>query len=128
MTSEKDSVRPRLCDKSYYSITLPRQHESNWNGFVEYIVNTVCHYVNMLNSDFIGAGTKINHADHPRFLHQDLPPFVNTRVYNNNVHISIGLVSSSLDTHDVTDAHIAALGDAALDDEGEHRADSYAPG
>ena len=82
----------------------------------------------MLNSDFIGVGTKINHADHPRFLHQDLPPFVNTHVYNNNFHISIGLLSSSLDTHDVTDAHVTALGDAALDDKGGHRADSYAPG
>ena len=99
-----------------------------WNGFVEYIVNAVCHYVNMLNSDFLCAGNKINHADHPRFLHQDLPPFVNTCVYNNNFHISIGLVSSSLDTHDVTNAHITALGDAALDDKGGHRADSYAPG
>ena len=99
-----------------------------WNGFVEYIVNAVCRYVNMLNSDFLGVGNKINRADHPRFLHQDLPPFVNTRVYNNNFHISIGLVSSSLDTHDVTDAHITALGDAALDDKGGCRADSYAPG
>ena len=98
-----------------------------WNGFVEYIVNTVCCYVNMLNSDFIGTGTKINCADHPRFLHQDLPPFINTRVYNNNFHISIRLVSSSLDTHDVTDVHIIALGDAALDDEGGHRSDSYVP-
>ena len=43
-----------------------------WNGFVEYIVNTVCRYVNMLNSDFLGMGNKINRADHPRFLHQDL--------------------------------------------------------
>ena len=99
-----------------------------WNGFVEYNVNTVCHYVNMLNSDFIGTGTTIHHVDHPRFLHQDLLPFVNTRVYNNNFHISIGLVSSSLDTHDVTDEHITALGDAALDDKGGHRSDSYAPG
>ena len=99
-----------------------------WNGFVEYIVNAVCRYVNMLNSDFLGMGNKINRADHPRFLHQDLPPFVNTRVYNNNFHISIGLVSSSLDTHDVTDAHITALGDAALDDKGGCRADSCAPG
>ena len=99
-----------------------------WNGLVEYIVNAVCRYVNMLNSDFKGAGTKINSLDHPRFLHPDLPPFVNTRVYNNNFHISIGLVSSSLDTHDVTDAHMTALGNAALDDEGGCRADSYAPG
>ena len=99
-----------------------------WNGLVEYIVNAVCHYVNMLNSDFKGTGTEINSLDHPRFLHPDLPPFVNTRVYNNNFHISIGLVSSSLDTHDVTDAHMTALGNAALDDEGGHRADSYAPG
>ena len=89
---------------------------------MQFVVMSIC------SSDFLGMGNKINHADHPRFLHQDLPPFVNTRVYNNNFHISIGLVSSSLDTHDVTDAHITALGDAALDDEGGHRADSYAPG
>ena len=99
-----------------------------WNGLVEYIVNAVCRYVNMLNSDFKGVGTKINSLDHPRFLHPDLPPFVNTRVYNNNFHISIGLVSSSLDTHDVTDARMTALGNAALDDKGGRRADSYAPG
>ena len=99
-----------------------------WNGLVEYIVNAVCRYVNMLNSDFTGSGTKINPLDHPRFLHPDLPPFVNTRVYNNNFHISIGLVSSSLDTHDVTNVHMTALGNAALDDEGGCRADSYVHG
>ena len=89
-----------------------------WNGFVEYIVNAVWRYVKMLNSDFLGVGNKINRADHTRFLHQDLPPFVNTLVYNNNFHISIRLFISSLDTHDVTYALITALGDAALDDEG----------
>ena len=37
-------------------------------------------------------------------------------------------MSSSLDTHDVTNVHITALGNAALDDEGGCRADSYVPG
>ena len=36
-------------------------------------------------------------------------------------------MSSSLDTHDVTDVHITALGYAALDEKGGHRSDSYVP-
>ena len=68
----------------------------------------------------------VNPKDHPQFLHEDLPTLVNTHVRNNNFHISIGLVTSSLDSHDVVNAHKAALGDAVLKDVAVP-SDSYVP-
>ena len=103
-----------------------------WNGLVEQIVKGVTRYVNKLNEDFKNPnpmsahGGLVNPANHPRFLHTDLPEFVNTRVYNNNFHISVGIVTSSLDSHAVVHAHNAALGDAALDEKRGRRTDSYA--
>ena len=101
-----------------------------WNGLIGEIVKGVSNFVNQLNLEFRNDPNNprntVNPNDHPRFLHEDLPTLVNTHVRNNNFHISIGLVTSSLDSHDVVNAHNAALGDAVLDDV-PVPSDSYVP-
>ena len=52
---------------------------------------------------------------------------MNTRVCNNNFHISIGVVTSSLDKHDVVNSHNSALGSAVFDNMGGIPSDSYVP-
>ena len=102
-----------------------------WNGLVDQVVKGVSSFVNELNLQFRTDPNNlrniVNPNDHPRFLHQDLPQFVNTHVRNNNFHISIGIVTSSLNSHDVVNAHNTALGDAVFDDMGGVPSDSYAP-
>ena len=102
-----------------------------WNGLIGEIVKGVSNYVNQLNLEFRNdpnnPSNTVNPNDHPRFLHEDVPTLVNTRVRNNNFHISIGLVTSSLDSHDVVNAHNAALGDAVVLEDVPIPSDSYVP-